>query len=183
MPYSCNFCRTNGVSHNFSAPHVPQQNGVVEWKNKTLEDMARTMLIDSGLPQVYWAEAINIACYILNRAMIRPLILKTSYELIRGRKPNISHLRVFGCRCFVHVNGKENLGKFDPRSDEAIFLGYSLVSKAYRVFNKRTRKIEESVHVVFDEKTMAGNSLAQGPQEVTIKMQREDFDDEDDSRH
>ena len=83
--------------------------------------------------------------------MLRPLLEKTSYELLRGRKPNISHLRAFGCKCFVHNNGKDNLGKFDARSDEGIFLGYSLESRAYKVFNKRTQKIEESIHVAFDE--------------------------------
>ena len=94
---------------------------------------------------------MNTACYIINRCMIRPLLNRTPYELLKGRKPNIRHLRVFGCKCFVHNNGKECLGKFDPRSDEAIFLGYSSQSKAYKVFNKRTLCVEESVHVLFDE--------------------------------
>ena len=94
---------------------------------------------------------INIACYILNRALIRPILKKTPYELFNGRKPNISHLHVFGCKCFVLNNGKENLGKFDAKADEGIFLGYSLHSKAYRIYNKRTMNIEESIHVSFDE--------------------------------
>ena len=81
--------------------------------------------------------------------MIRPILNKTPYELFKGRKPNIMHLRVFGCKCYVHNNGKESLGKFDPRSNEAIFLGYFLHSKAYKVFNKRTLCVEESVHVLF----------------------------------
>src|ERR1044071_5638434 len=90
-------------------------------------------------------------CYILNRAMLRPILGKTPYELFKGRTPNISHLRVFGCQCFVLNNGKDNLGKFDPRSDEGIFLGYSHRSSAYKVFNKRTKKVKESVHVEFNE--------------------------------
>ncbi|XP_021752647.1 uncharacterized protein LOC110715354 [Chenopodium quinoa] len=126
------FCRENGMNHNFSAPRTPQQNGVVERKNQTLEEMARTMLIASGLPRNFWAKAVNTACYILNRVTIRSIINKTLYELFRGRKPNISHLRAFGCKCFVHNNGKKNLGKFDERSEEAIFLGYASNSKAYR---------------------------------------------------
>ena len=76
---------------------------------------------------------------------------KTPYELYKGRKPNISHLIVFCCKCFILNNGKDSLGKFDAKADEAIFLGYSLHSKAYRVFNKRTLSVEESVHVVCDE--------------------------------
>jgi len=83
--------------------------------------------------------------------MIRPILNKTPYELFKGRKPNIMRLRVFGCKCYVHNNGKDALGKFDPRSDEAIFLGYSSHSKAYKVFNKRTLCVEESVPVLFDE--------------------------------
>ena len=98
--------------------------------------------------------------------MIRPILNKTPYELFKGRKPNIMHLRVFGCKCYVHNNGKDALGKFDPRSDEAIFLGYSSYSKAYKVFNKRTLCIEESVHVLFDET----NSL------VEIDAQDDDFE-------
>jgi len=83
--------------------------------------------------------------------MIRPILNKTPYELFKGRKPNIMHLRVFGCKCYVHNNWKDALGKFDPRSDEASFLGYSSHSKAYKLFNKRTLCVEESVHVLFDE--------------------------------
>ena len=83
--------------------------------------------------------------------MIRPILNKTPYELFKGRKPNIMHLRIFGCKCYVHNNGKDVLEKFDPRSDDVIFLGYSSHSKAYKVFNKRTLCVEESVHVLFDE--------------------------------
>ena len=90
------YCDQHGVSHNFSAPRTPQQNGVVERKNMTLEDMARTMILANSIPKYFWAEAIATACYILNRAMIRPLLKKTSYELLNGRKPRIDYLRVFG---------------------------------------------------------------------------------------
>jgi len=87
--------------------------------------MTKTMLFASGLPRNFWVEALNTSCYIINRCIIRPILNRTAYELFKGRKPNIMHLRVFGCKCFVHNNGKDALGKFDPRSDEAIFLGYS----------------------------------------------------------
>ena len=145
------FCDKHGIEHNFSAPRTPQQNGVVERKNRSLEEIARTLLNDTPLPKYFWAEAVNTACYILNRALIRPILKKTPYELFNGRKPNISHLHIFGCKCFVLNNGKDNLGKFDAKSDEGIFLGYSLHSKAYRIYNKRTMTIEESIHVSFDE--------------------------------
>ena len=85
----------------------------------------------------------------MNRALIRPILKKTPYELYKGRKPNISHLHVFGCKCFVLNNGKDNLGKFDAKSDEGIFLGYSSNIKAFIIYNKRTMIIEESINVVF----------------------------------
>jgi len=106
------------------------------------------MFIASGLPRSFWVEALNTSYYIINRCMIRPILNKTPYELFKGRKPNIMHLRIFGCKCYVHNDGKDALGKFDPRSDEVIFLSYSSHSKAYKVFNKRTLCIEESVHVM-----------------------------------
>jgi len=84
----------HGVDHNFSAPRIPQQNGVVEHKNRTLEDLTRTMFVASGLPRNFWVEALNTSCYIINRCMIRPILNKTPYELFKGRKPNIMHLRV-----------------------------------------------------------------------------------------
>ena len=176
------FCEEHGISHNFSAPRTPQQNGVVERKNRTLEEMGRTLLISSKLPREFWNEAIRTSCYILNRALIRPLLNKTSYELFRNRTPNVSHLKVFGCRCYIHNNGKDNLEKFDPRSDEGVFLGYSKTSRAFRVFNNRTGSVEESIHVVFDESTFGEiknyNSSSDGdfPQ-----MQREESDGENDS--
>ncbi|GAV69083.1 hypothetical protein CFOL_v3_12584, partial [Cephalotus follicularis] len=123
--------------------------------NRTLEEMGRTMFCENNLPKYLWAEAVNTACYIINRVMIRSILKKTPYELFNDRKPSVSHLRPFGCKVFILNNGKENLGKFDAKSDEGIFLGYSLNSKAYRVFNKRTLIIEESIHVLFEESNSA----------------------------
>ncbi|XP_070004927.1 uncharacterized protein [Nicotiana sylvestris] len=97
------------------------------------------------------AEAVNTACYLVNRCMIRSLPEKNPYELLNGRKPKLTHLRTFGCKCYVLNNGKDQLGKFDAESDEGIFLGYSSQSKAYKIYNKRTQYVEESVHVIFDK--------------------------------
>ena len=105
------FCEKHGIEHDFSAPRTPQQNGVVERKNRSLEEIARTLLNDTPLPKYFWAEVVNTACYIMNRALIRPILKKTPYEFFNGKKPNISHLHVFGCKCCVLNNGKENLGK------------------------------------------------------------------------
>ncbi|KAI4351285.1 hypothetical protein L6164_005661 [Bauhinia variegata] len=112
--------------------------------------MARTMLCENNIVKHFWAEAVNTACYILDRCLIRSILKKTPYELWKGRKPNVSYFLAFGCICYLYNNGKNILGKFDAKSDEGIFLGYSLTSKAYRVYNKRTKSVEESMHVIFD---------------------------------
>ena len=144
------FYEENRISHNFFTPRTPQQNGIVKRRNKILKEMARIMLCENILPKYFWAKAINTSCYIINRAMIKLILKKTPYELFRERKPNISYFHPFGCKCFVLNNGKDNLGKFDAKID-SIFLGYYLTSKAFRVFNKRTLVVEESIHVIFDE--------------------------------
>ena len=122
-------------------------------------NIARTMIIESNLPQSFWAEAVNTACHVTNKCLIRVVLNKTPYDLLNNRKPLLNYLRAFGCRCFVLNNGKDDLRKFDPRSDEGVFVGYSSSSKAYRIFNKRTQFIEESIHVVYDED---GNQKSNG---------------------
>ena len=111
----------------------------------------RTLLNETKLPKYFWDDIVHVIYYTLNRVLSRHILKETSYELYKGRKPNISHLRVFGCKCFVLNNGKDSLEKFDAKANEAIFLGYSLHSRAYRVFNRRTLIVEKSVHVVCDE--------------------------------
>jgi len=145
------FCSKLGIKHNFSAPRTPQQNGVVERKNRSLEELARTTLNETELPKYLWADVVSITCYVLNRVLIKPILKKTPYELFKGRKPNISHLKVFGCKCFILNNDKDKLGKFDSKTDEGIFLGYSFHGHAYRAYNKRTMLVEESMHIAFDE--------------------------------
>ncbi|GJV03044.1 retrovirus-related pol polyprotein from transposon TNT 1-94 [Tanacetum coccineum] len=140
----------NGITHNFSAPRTPQSNGVVERKNRTLQEMSRTMLNEQSLPQKFWCNAVDTSTYILNRILIRAILGKTPYELLRGRKPTLDYFRVFGSKCFI-LNTKDYLTKFDPKSYEGVFLGYSQNSKAYIILNKHTRKIEESLNVTFDE--------------------------------
>ncbi|GJR00519.1 retrovirus-related pol polyprotein from transposon TNT 1-94 [Tanacetum coccineum] len=115
------FCNANGITHNFSAPRTPQSNGVVERKNKTLQEMSRTMLNEQSLPQKFWCNAVDTSTYILNRILIRAILGKTPYELLRGRKPTLDYFRVFGSKCFI-LNTKDYLTKFDPKSYEGVFL-------------------------------------------------------------
>ena len=144
------FCEENGILHNFSTPRTPQQNGVVERKNRSLQEMARTMLNDNSTPKHFWAEAMNTACYLQNKIYIRPILKKTPYELCNGQKPNISYLHPFGCKCFI-LNTKNNLGKLDSRSDNGTFLSYFETSKAFIVYNSRTLIVEKTIHMRFDE--------------------------------
>ncbi|KAL8093845.1 hypothetical protein AgCh_035647 [Apium graveolens] len=144
------FCKSRGITHEFSAPRTPQQNGVVERKNRTLQETARTLLHESKLPRKFWAEAVHTSCYVLNRVLIRPILLKTPYELLKKRTPNISYFRVFGSKCFI-LDTQNNRGKFDAKSTEGIFLGYSTTSKAYRVYNSVKNKVEESINIAFNE--------------------------------
>ena len=110
--------------------------------------MARIIFYEYNLPLYFWTEAVNTSYYISNRVFKRPILNKTSYDLWNNRKSKISYLRVFGCKCFI-LNTKDNLENFNSKADERIFLGYSTSRKAYRVFNKRTLVVEESMHVFF----------------------------------
>ncbi|KAJ9546787.1 hypothetical protein OSB04_019330 [Centaurea solstitialis] len=139
-----------GISHNFSGAYTPQQNGVVERRNRTLVEAARTMLAYSGLPLTFWAEAVSTACFTQNRTIITKRFKKTPYHIINRRVPNVKFFHVFGCRCYI-LNNRDNLGKFDKKADEGFFLGYSLTSKTFRVYNKRTKMVMETVYVTFDE--------------------------------
>ncbi|KAJ9562631.1 hypothetical protein OSB04_007791 [Centaurea solstitialis] len=143
------FYNSLGITQTFSAARTPEQNGVVERRNRTLVEAARSMLAQSQLPQYLWAEAVNTACYTQNRSIIHRRFGKTPYHVLFGRIPNIDYFKVFGCPCFV-LNETENRGKFGPKSDEMIFVGYSDCSVAYRVFNKKSRVVYESVNVKFD---------------------------------
>ncbi|GJV02627.1 ribonuclease H-like domain-containing protein [Tanacetum coccineum] len=139
-----------GIRREFSVARTPQQNSVAERKNRTLIEAARTMLADSKLPTTFWAKAVNTACYVQNRVLVIKTHNKTPYELFLGRKLALSFMRPFGCPVTI-LNTLEYLGKFDGKSDDGFFVGYSINSKAFRVFNTRTRFVEENLHINFLE--------------------------------
>jgi hypothetical protein len=144
------FLEDEGIKHEFSSPYKPQQNGVVERKNRTLLDMARTMLDEYKTSDRFWAKAINTACYAINRLYLHRILKKTSYELLTGKKPNVSYFRVFGSKCFILVK-RGRKSKFAPKVVEGFLLGYDSNTMAYRVFNKSTGLVEVSCDIVFDE--------------------------------
>nr|GEW42758.1 retrovirus-related Pol polyprotein from transposon TNT 1-94 [Tanacetum cinerariifolium] len=144
------FFKEEGIKHQTSTARTPEQNGAVKRRNHTLVEAARTMLSASQLPLFFWAEAIATACYTQNRSIIIPNHDKTPYHIINDRKPFIKHLHIFGCICYITRDGK-NLDKMKEKGDQCILVGYSTQSKGYRVYNKRTRMIVESIHIRFDE--------------------------------
>jgi hypothetical protein len=144
------FLEDEGIKHEFYSAYIPQQNGVVERKNRTLLDMERTMLDEYKTLDRFWAEAINTACYSINRLYLHRILKKTSYELLTGKKPNVSYFGVFGSKCFILIKRGRKY-KFAPKAVEGFLLGFDSNTRAYRVFNKSTGLVEVSCDIVFDE--------------------------------
>nr|GEV92527.1 hypothetical protein [Tanacetum cinerariifolium] len=143
-------CGMKGIKREFNVPRTPQQNGIAERKNRTLIEAARTMLIDLLLPITFWAEVVNTPCYIHNRVLVTKPHYKTPYELLHGRTPSIGLMRPFGCPVTI-LNTLNSLRKYDGKVDEGFLVRYSVSSKAFRVFNSRTRIVQETLHVNFLE--------------------------------
>ncbi|GKB17578.1 putative ribonuclease H-like domain-containing protein [Tanacetum coccineum] len=154
------FYEMKDILRQFSIARTPQQNGVAKRRNRTLIEAARTMLADSKLPTTFWAEAVNTAYYVQNKVLVVKPHNKTSYELFHSRTPTLSFMRPFGCAVTI-LNTIDHLGKFNGKADEGFFVGYSLNSKAFRVFNSRTRIVKENLHIRFSESTP--NVVGSGP--------------------
>ncbi|GJS73654.1 putative ribonuclease H-like domain-containing protein [Tanacetum coccineum] len=154
-------CEIKGIKREFSVSRTSQQNGVAERKNRTLIKATRTMLADSKLPTTFWAKAVNTVCYVQNMVLVIKPHSKTSYEPFHGRTPSLSFMRLFGCPVTI-LNTLDHLGKFDGKADEGFFVGYSVNSKAFRVFNSRTKIVEETLHITFLENKP--NVVGSGPE-------------------
>ncbi|GKD39214.1 retrovirus-related pol polyprotein from transposon TNT 1-94, partial [Tanacetum coccineum] len=139
-----------GIEYQTSTAQTPEQNGVVERQNRTLVEVARTMLSATKVLLFFWAEAIATACFTQNRSLVIPRHEKTPYHIINGRKPSVKFFHIFGSLCYILRDG-ENLDKMKEKGDACIFVGYSTQSRAYRVYNKRTRVIVKTIHVNFHE--------------------------------
>jgi transposase InsO family protein len=138
------------IKHEFSAPYTPQQNGVAERKNRTLIEMARTMLDEYKTSDQFWAEAINTVCHATNRLYLQKLLKKTSYEFLTGNKPNVSYFQVFRSKCYI-LQKSLKPSNFAPKTYESFLLGYDSNSSAYRVFNVTTSCVETTCDMVLDE--------------------------------
>ncbi|GJS81405.1 integrase, catalytic region, zinc finger, CCHC-type containing protein [Tanacetum coccineum] len=141
-----------GISHQTSVARTPQQNGVFKRQNQTLVEAVPTMLIFSKALLFLWAEAVATTCYTKNRSLICKCHNKTPYELFHDKKPELSYLNVFGALCYP-TNDSEDLSQLKSNADIRIFIGFAPTKKAYRIYNKRTRLIIETIHVDFDELT------------------------------
>nr|GEW75518.1 hypothetical protein [Tanacetum cinerariifolium] len=142
---------------------TPEQNGIVERQNRTLIEVAQTMLSAAKVPLFFWAEEIDIACFTQNRSLVIPRHEKTPYHIINDQKPSVKFFHIFGSLCYIVRDG-ENIDKMKEKGDACIFVRYSTHSRAYRVFNKRTRVIVETIHVNFDElPQMASDHVSSNP--------------------
>nr|GEY55835.1 retrovirus-related Pol polyprotein from transposon TNT 1-94 [Tanacetum cinerariifolium] len=152
-----------GIYHETSVARSLQQYEVVERRNRTLIEAACTMLIYTQAPLFLWAEAVATACFTQNRSIIRLRHGKTPYELLHSKQPDLLFFLVFGALCYLK-NDSENVGKLQPKADIGIFIGYAPSKKAFRIYNRRTRQIVETIHVDFDElTTMASEQSSSGP--------------------
>jgi hypothetical protein len=138
-----NFCKEARIKRELTVPFNPQQNGVAERKNRTIIEVARAMLHDQDLPMMLWAEACNTAVYVQNKSPHRILEDKTPEEAFTGVRPEIGHLRIFGCPVYIHVP-KEKRTKLEPSGKKGVFVGYSETSKAYRIYIPGQRYVEVS---------------------------------------
>jgi transposase InsO family protein len=178
------YCNNHGIKRQFSVARTPQQNGVVERKNMTIQEMARTMIMDSKLIDIFWTQAVHTIVHIQNRVMLRNNTDKTPYELWKGRPANVKHFRVFGSKCYIkREDGR--MGKFDSRVDKGILVGYSSTRKAYKCYNLRLNKVVESINVTIDEtgrpksKKEENKSMEQLFEEEDEKEEEEEDEDEE----
>jgi len=134
-----------------------------------IQEVARVMIHSKKLAQHFWGEAVNTTYHIINRVYLRLETNKTPYEIWRGKKPTVKYFKTFGSRCYI-LRDRENLGKFDPKSNEGIFLGYSTNSRAYWVFNKRIETVMESINVIIEDKEVEALSEGEENQPISAKL-------------
>lgn len=141
------FLRSSGIIHETTVPYNPEQNGLAERRNRTIVEKARALLFDAGLDKRFWAEAVGTAVYLMNRSPAKGLTC-TPEEQFTGKRPDLSHLRVFGAKAMAHVP-KVKRQKWDPKSEACVFVGYATNAKGYRLYNPTTRKFLISRDVIF----------------------------------
>jgi hypothetical protein len=147
------FCEEHGIKRHFTVRKTPQQNGVAERLNRTITETARCLRLNVELPKIFWAEAMDMACYIINRSPRVALDEKVAEEVCTGQEVDYSFMRIFGCPGYVHISG-EDRSKLDPKSKKCIFLGFKKGVKGYKLWDPVAQKVVISGDVVFDEKSL-----------------------------
>jgi hypothetical protein len=144
------FCAIQGMERQLTVAYSPQHNRVAERRNRTIYEMARSMLLEKEMPVIFWAEAVNTAVYIQNRCYTTSVIEKTPFEAFTGRKPGVKHLKVFGCLCYTHIPSSLRQ-KWDSKAGKGVFVGYGSYEKGYIVYDLKSEKIVLSRSVIFSE--------------------------------
>ena len=175
-----NYLKERGIRHEFTVPHSPQQNGVSERMNRILVESARSMIAHAGLSNIFWAEAMSAAAYVRNRVPTTTLKEReTPYERWYGRKPDVSHFRVFGCMAYAHVPDCERR-KLDTKSKKMRFVGYSSTSKGYRLFDETNRKLYIRRDVEFNESDFGQKSaMTTEPDSKSMEVKQNTAQDEE----
>ena len=168
------FLSSKGIKRQLTVPRTPEQNGVAERKNRTIQETARSMLHAAGLPDSFWAEAVLTAVILRNRSPTVAVKGSTPYESFIGKKPDVSNLKVFGCDAFMHVP-QETRKKWDAKSVKCIFIGYSQIRKGYRLWNPQTKRVHETRDVVFVENDFGDRILKSEVKKIDSSTSTEDL--------
>ncbi|CAL8115629.1 unnamed protein product [Prunus armeniaca] len=144
------YCASMGMERQLTIAYSPQQNGVAKRRNRTIGEMARSMMTEKGILVIFWAEAVSTTVYLQNRCFTTSVLNKTPFEAFTCRKPGIKHLKVFSCICYTHVSSPLR-HKFDDRTRKGVFMGYGSCEKGYRVYDLQSKKIVLSRSVIFSE--------------------------------
>jgi hypothetical protein len=166
------FCKLERIRRELTIPHNPQKNGVVERKNRSIEETMKALINDQGLSMYLWREATMTTIYVHNRSPHCILKDMTPKESFSGNKPSVEHLRIFGCPVYIHVP-KDKRNKLEPSGRNDIFVGYSESSKAYKIYIPEQHKVEVSIYVTFDEK-MAFKKSIEDPMEEEYEEPKEE---------
>lgn len=165
--------RENGITYEPSAPYTQNQNGVSERMNRTIMEKARTMLLEAHLPESFWAEAVNTAVYLHNRSPTRSLDGKTPYEAWNGVRPDLSHIKVFGCDAYLFIPD-EKRGKLQAKSQKCVLMGYVWnTTKMWRLWDPTGRRVVIGSNVKFDEGSLGGRERIEILQEIEKGLDKE----------
>jgi transposase InsO family protein len=157
-----NFYKDVGIKRELTTPYNPQQNGVAKRKNRTIMEAVKTMIHDQDLRICLWPEAVMVVVYVQNQLSHSALGLKTPEDMYTGNKPEVSHLKIFGCPIFIHIP-KEKRNKMEPSGKKRIFVGYCEVSKAFRIYIPGHNHIEINRDVTFDEDASLNKYMKRNP--------------------